>query len=169
MQIAHEPTPWGGSQLRFATRKMLLTRFSITYHGESRERMTAWWEEVFRKGRAWRVCRVLPELHHAPWAKHTGTGREYRDLACITGRSWSGPREVTDFFHRGETRGGMGGTREADVAGREGQNRLLGSSVVQRPNARQGGGGHVGAPGCSPGLRTQESFSCRPQESLSKT
>lgn len=41
----------------------------------------------------------MPELHHAPWAKHTGTGREYRDPARITGRSWFGPREVTDFFN----------------------------------------------------------------------
>lgn len=35
MQIAHEPAPRGGSQLRFATREMLLTGFCITYHGES--------------------------------------------------------------------------------------------------------------------------------------
>lgn len=64
----------GESQLRFATREMMLTGFCITYHGENQESMTAWWEEAFRKGRAWRVCRVLPELHHVPWAKHTGWG-----------------------------------------------------------------------------------------------
>lgn len=127
----------GESQLRFATREMLLTGFCITYHGESRESTTAWWEEALWKGRAWRVCRVLPELHHAPWAKHMGTGRENRDPACVAGRGWSGPREVTDFFNRGKMRGRMGETWEADVAGQEGQNRLLGSSVVRRPNARR--------------------------------
>lgn len=115
----------GESQLRFATREMLLTGFCITYHGESRESTTAWWEEALWKGRAWRVCRVLPELHHAPWAKHTGTGRENRDPACVAGRGWSGPREVMDFFNRGKTRGRMGETREADVAGQEGQNNFL--------------------------------------------
>lgn len=35
----------------------------------------------------------------------------------------------------------MGETREADVAGQEGQNRLLGSAVVWHPNARRGGEG----------------------------
>lgn len=83
-------------------------------------------------------------------------GRENRDPACVTGHGWSGPREVTAFFNRGKTRDGTGATREADVAGREGQNRLLGSSVVGRPNARRGGGGHMGALGCAPGLRTRE-------------
>jgi len=54
-----------------------------------------------RKGRAGRVCRVSPVLHHAPWAKHTGKGGERHDLTRVTGRVRSGPsrrsREVMGF------------------------------------------------------------------------
>lgn len=140
----------GKSQLRFATRELLLTGFCITYHGESRESTTAWWEEAFWKGRAWRVCRVLPELHHAPWAKHTGTGRENRDPACVTSCGWSGARQVTDFFYRGKTRWDRGdsGSRCGRTRGAE-QTCWLFGCVASEDTA-----GRWRALGCAPGLRT---------------
>lgn len=137
--------------------------------GESREITIAWWEEAFWKGRAWRVCRVLPDLHHAPWAKHTGTGRENRDPPAPPAAAGPDPGK-SRISSTDVKRFGMGATREADVAGQEGQNRLLGSSVVWRPSARQGGAGHAGALGCALGLRTWDlCSSCQPQESSPKT
>lgn len=122
------------------------------------ESTTAWWEEVFWRGRAWRVCRVLPELHHAPWAKHTGTGRENRPASPAAAGPDPGKSRISSAEVK---RGGTGATREADVAGQEGQNRLLGSSVVWRPSARRGGAGRVAALGRAPGLRTRHVFSPR--------
>lgn len=90
-----------------------------------------------------RVCGVLPVLHHAPWAKHTGKGRENHNPTCVAGRVRSGLSHRAEksqvFFSSTEVKREMEQrvTREADAARQEGKNGLLGSSVVRHPNAQR--------------------------------
>lgn len=97
MQSAYEPAPQVSPSYRFATRELLPATLQATYPGKADR--YEWWEAFWR-----RVCRVLPLLHHAPWAKHVGKGqgKENHDPRCGTGRVQSGPSrrgwEVRDFL-----------------------------------------------------------------------
>lgn len=95
MQIAYSPHPRESGLLRGSCSRPYSR--SLT-PGKAHKSTTAWWEGACRKG----LWGSAGSCHHAPWAKHTGNGREEHNLTCVTGRSRSGrsycSREVTGFF-----------------------------------------------------------------------
>lgn len=132
----------GESQLKFATREMLLTGFCITYHGESRVQLPGGRRPFRRAGPGGSAgsCQSYT-MHHGLSTRGRGGRTASRPASLPAAAPDPGKSRISSTEVK--TRGRKGETREADVAGREGQNRLLGSSVVRRPNARRGGGGHV--------------------------
>lgn len=116
MQSAYEPAPQVSPSYRFATRELLPATLQATYPGKADR--YEWWEAFWR-----RVCRVLPLLHHAPWAKHVGKGQGERTTTRATELAAFSPDRVAAagksgiFFDRGETRDGARVAREVDVAG----------------------------------------------------